>query len=131
MERSETVAETVDRERAPNTLLNALLGGIVGVVLLFVPFSTILGGGVAGYLEGGDYAAGAKVGAIAGLVAFVPFVLVLGLGLALVPVTGAPGPGIQFALWVSVLLIVLFAAAYTVGLSVIGGILGVYVKLEV
>lgn len=117
-----------DTERAPNTLLNAFIGGIAGVVLSFIPFSTVLGGGVAGYLEGGDSRSGAKVGAIAGLVALVPFVFILGIVLVFVPVTS--GAGVQLTLWVSILLIVLFAAVYTVGFSALGGVLGVYVKEE-
>ena len=120
-----------DREHAPNTLLNALIGGIVGIVLSFVPFSTVIGGGIAGYLEGGDSTAGAKVGALAGLVAFVPFVLILGTVLFFMPVMSGPGPRVHLALGASILLIVLFAAIYTVGLSIIGGILGVYVKEEI
>ncbi len=117
-----------DTERAPNTLLNAFIGGIAGVVLSFIPFSTVLGGGIAGYLEGGDSRSGAKVGAIAGLVALVPFVFILGIVLVFVPVTS--GAGVQLTLWVSVLLIILFAAVYTVGFSTLGGVLGVYVKEE-
>lgn len=126
-----TSGDSAGQEHAPNTLLNAFIGGIVGVVLSFLPFSTVLGGGVAGYLEGGDYTAGAKVGAVAGLVAFAPFILIIGIGLAVIPVTVAPEVGVQLALWVSVLLIVLFAAFYTVGLSMLGGVLGVYLKMEV
>lgn len=125
-----TAGNAAGQGHAPNTLLNAFIGGVVGVVLSFLPFSTVLGGGVAGYLEGGDYTAGAKVGAIAGLVAFVPFVLIIGLGLAIVPVTAVPELGVHPALWVSVLLILLLAALYTVGLSMLGGVLGVYVKME-
>lgn len=121
---------TVDQKHAPNTLLNALIGGIVGVVLSFIPFSTVLGGGVAGYLEGGDYGSGAKVGALAGLVAFLPFVFILGIVLFFVPVISVPDAGVQLALWVSLLLIALLAAVYAVGLSLVGGILGVYVKEE-
>lgn len=123
--------DSIGSDRAPNTLLNALIGGIVGVVLSFVPLSTVLGGGVAGYLEGGDSASGAKVGALAGLVAFIPLVFILGIVLFLVPVVAVPGPRVQLALWVGVLLLVLVAALYTVGFGIIGGILGVYVKEEV
>lgn len=119
-----------DTEKTPNTFLNAFIGGIIGVVLSFIPFSTVLGGGVAGYLEGGEYGDGAKVGALAGLVALVPFVFILAVGLAVVPVVSAPGAGVQFALWVSVLLIGLVAAIYTIGFSLLGGILGVYLKNE-
>nr|WP_310918613.1 DUF5518 domain-containing protein [Haloarcula sp. S1CR25-12] len=36
-----------------DTLLNAVIGVVASVVLGFVPFSTVLGGAVAGYLEGG------------------------------------------------------------------------------
>lgn len=119
-----------DTERAPNTLLNVLIGGIAGVLLSFVPLSTVLGGGVAGYLEDGDFAAGAKVGALAGVVAFVPFVLIIGVVLVFVPVMPVPGPGIQLALWVSVLFVLFVGAVYTVGLGALGGVLGVYLKEE-
>ena len=121
---------SADGERAPNTVLNGLIGGVVAIVLAFVPFSTVLGGGVAGYLEGGNYAAGAKVGAVAGIVAFVPLILVLGAALFFVPVVAVPGPRAQLALWVIVLVSVLATAAYAVGLSVIGGVLGAYLKSE-
>lgn len=115
-------------DRTPNTLLNALIGGVVGVLLSFIPFSTVLGGGVAGYLEGGDSEDGAKVGGLAGLVAFVPFVAIIAVVLLVVPVAPGPGGGAQVAVWVTVLLIALAAAVYTVGLSVLGGVLGVYLK---
>ena len=128
--RSSDAPPAADR-RAPNTLLNALVGGMVSVVLSVLPFSTVLGGGVAGYLEGGDYRAGAKVGALAGLVAFVPFVAILGLVLAVFAGTAFPAPGVGAALWVSVVLILLLAAVYTVGLGIVGGVLGIYVREEV
>lgn len=118
-------------DRAPNTLLNALVGAVVAIVLSVLPFSTVLGGAVAGYLEGGDYRAGAKVGAISGLVAFVPFVAIAGVVLALVAGTAFPGPGVQVALWISVFLILLVAAIYTVGLGAVGGVLGIYAREEV
>lgn len=117
-----------DGDRSPNTLLNGLVGGIAGVMLAFVPFSTVLGGAIAGYLEGGDSTSGAKVGALAGLVAFVPFVVIIAVGLVFVPVISGPGGGVQFALWVMVLLIGLVAAIYTVGPGIVGGVLGVYLK---
>lgn len=117
-----------DAERTPNTLLNALIGGIAGVLLAFIPFSTVLGGGVAGYLEGGDSRSGAKVGALAGLFVFIPFVVIIAISLFFVPVAPGPGGGAQLAVWVTVLLIALVAALYTVGLSLVGGVLGVYLK---
>lgn len=64
---------------------------------------------------------------IAGVVAFVPLVFILAIALVFVPLTAGPGAGVQLALWVSVLLVLLLAAVYTVGLA----ILGAYVKEEV
>ena len=126
----ERPATPTEPERAPNTLLNGLLGGVVAILLAFLPFSPALGGGVAGYLEGGDSATGAKVGAIAGLVAFVPFLFVVGIVLFFVPVVPVPGPRIHLAIGVFVVLLALLSAVYFVGLGLLGGVLGVYVKEE-
>lgn len=115
-------------ERTPNTLLNGLIGGVVAVVLSVIPFSTVLGGGVAGYLEGGDHADGAVVGAIAGGVAFLPLAFLIGIVLLFVPVAGDVGSGVQLAIWVSVLVVLFLAAVYAIGLSILGGVLGAYVK---
>ncbi|SDK67967.1 DUF5518 domain-containing protein [Natronorubrum texcoconense] len=108
------------------TPLNALIGGAAGIVLSFVPGSTLLGGGVAGYLEGGQPADGLRVGALAGLVMLVPFVFFgflasiffLGAG------GSAPGLGVFFVI------VLVFGALYTVGLSIVGAVLGIYVKNE-
>ncbi len=114
--------------RPPNgnsTVVNALLGGIAGVILSFVPLSPILGGGIAGYLEGGRPGDALKVGAVAGLVMLVPFAFLLFLLLFFLGFGGAPAAFGLFGL-----LILLFSALYTVGLSVLGGYLGAYVKTE-
>ena len=81
---------------------------------------------MAGFLEGGRLRNGAKVGALASGITFAPFVVLP----TVVPVATTPGAGVQLALWVSVLLILL-AAVYTLGLGTVGGVLGVYVKEEV
>lgn len=113
---------------APNTGLNALLGGVVTVgTALFVPFSPVFGGAVAGYLEGGHGDAGRKVGTLAGLVAAVPLLVVL-LGLALLPII-VPPRGAVGVLLVGLLVVVL-VAAYTIGLSALGGVLGTYLERE-
>ncbi|WP_440772382.1 DUF5518 domain-containing protein [Natronorubrum sp. DTA28] len=115
------------------TLINALIGAIVGVVLSFIPLSTVLGGAAAAFLEGPDTRDGAIVGALAGAITFLPLagiaifglgVLGFGMGIAAVPFEG-------FAL---VALVVLAAVAllffYTVGLSALGGYLGAYLAQE-
>lgn len=115
-------------ERAPNTLLNALIGAAATVFLSFVPFSPVLGGAVAGYLQEGD---GVRVGAISGVFAAIPLALI-GLVFFLVAVgvaVGGPGGGTVWVVLV-ILIMLAFLAAYTVGLSALGGVLGVYLKRE-
>ncbi|ELY84484.1 DUF5518 domain-containing protein [Natrinema altunense] len=114
------------------TFINAVIGAIVGVVLSFIPGSTILGGAVAGFLEGPDERAGTVAGVIAGLVMFLPIAtggaLVFGfLGLGLLG--GAPGGGIA-VLSIFVVIALLVVLAYTVGLSALGGYLGAYLACE-
>ncbi|SFR36455.1 DUF5518 domain-containing protein [Halogeometricum limi] len=124
-----SVSATEDgSERAPNTLFNALIGAAVAVVLGFVPFSPLLGGGVAGYLEGGDTRSGARIGAVSGVLAAIPFTLLAGVALALfviVPEGGAVG------LLVGVVAVVLVITFYSVALSTLGGVLGAYIEREV
>lgn len=129
--RSTTPSRSPDRsgESTPSTALNALIGGVVTVgTALFVPFSPVLGGGVAGFLEGGDTDAGLKVGALAGLLATIPLLIVVLVAMAVVPyvvpIRGVVGLGIVG------LLAVLLVGAYTVGLSALGGILGRYLERE-
>lgn len=123
-----TETEAVVTERAPDIPINGLIGGVVAIVFSFIPFSPVLGGGVAGYLQGTTYDAGAKAGAIAGLVAFLPFVAILGAVLLFIPVFGGFEPGPQVAFWAVALFVFVVSAVYTIGLSVVGGALGVYVK---
>ncbi|RQG93213.1 hypothetical protein EA462_03190 [Natrarchaeobius halalkaliphilus] len=115
------------------TVINALIGALVGVVLSFIPFSTVVGGAAAGFLEGPDGRDGAIVGLIAGLITFVPIagmtvlglgVLGLGMGFAAVPFEGF-AVVLFFAVVAST--VVLF---YTVGLALLGGYLGAYLARE-
>jgi hypothetical protein len=117
-----------------DTLVNALVGGVASIVLSLVPFSPVLGGAVAGYLEGGSRGDGLRVGFYAGLVAAVPVVLVLlgGLALAGVVVLGA-GPRAGAGIGLVVLVVggaLVVGGLYTVGLSTLGGWLGNYVKYD-
>ena len=127
---------------ADNTLVHALIGALVAVVLSFVPFSPILGGGVAGYLHETD---GLRVGAIAGAIAALPLALVLlviGSFFFLVPVSGPMEPGMGPGMGASVgmglpggvfvlaLFVVLLSALYSVALSALGGVAGAYLATE-
>lgn len=117
-----------------DTLVNGLLGGIVAIVLSAIPFSPVLGGGVAGYLEGGSRRDGLWVGALAGVVAAIPIAAVV---VAVLLVSGAALVGIGpraaggLALFVLFFLFVLvLSALYTIGLGALGGWLGNYVKYD-
>lgn len=111
-----------------STALNALVGGVAGIVLSFIPMSTVLGGAVAGYLEGGRPGSAWKVGAIAGAVMLLPFVFFGTIAATFFFGVGGPGPGLAFG---PVLVVVLlFAALYTVVLGALGGVLGAYLRDE-
>jgi hypothetical protein len=136
---STTTGRTAGDADSPNTLVNALLGGIAAVVLAFLPFSTVLGGALAGYLQGPDTGEGLRVGALAGVVAAVPFALLVflfgGMMLAFVPFGMGMGmdPRVGVFGTVGVLLFLLFvvvALVYTVGLAALGGVLGAYLNRE-
>jgi Kef-type K+ transport system membrane component KefB len=111
-----------------DTLRNAVLGAAVTVVFSFTGFSPLLGGAVAGYLQRRDRREGARVGAISGALATIPFLLLVAVffgafGLLL------RGGGLLWMLVVLPLFLVL-VAAWNVGLGAAGGYLGVYVQEE-
>lgn len=114
-----------------DSFLHALIGAVVTVVVSFIPFSPVLGGGVAAYLDEADANGGVRIGAISGVVASVP--LLLG-SLLLVAVlgfftVGGPGSGaVAFGVGGALIVLVfgLLLVLYTVGLSALGGYLGSY-----
>lgn len=114
----------------PDTTTNAIVGAVVTVVTAFVPLSPILGGAVAGYLQDSDRADGAKVGGLSGLVASLPIVLLFTFVVGgLLVVSTELSFGIGGGLVALVLLIALFVTVlYTIGLSALGGYIGVYLR---
>lgn len=108
-----------------STLINGLLGGFAGIFLSFIPFAAILGGVLAGYLEGGQPQDGLKPGAIAGLVMFLPVTFISFFLLFILGMAGTPA-----AIGVLGIVILLFSALYSIGSGVLGGYLGVYLKNE-
>ena len=106
-------------------LVNALIGAVVSVVTALLPFSPVLGGAVAGYLERED---GVSVGALSCVIAAIPLALVIFLAASLfffVPDAAAAG-----GIFVLVALGVVLASLYTIGLGALGGIVGVYLARE-
>lgn len=132
-----------------DTLLNAAIGGVVGIgtSIILGPASPIAGGGVAGYLQRGDTTDGATVGAISGLIALIPFLLffVLFAVVGVTPVIGfmgmfPPDPVMdapkEFAIFSGgvfgffFLFVAIVGVLLAVGAGALGGILGVYVATE-
>ena len=120
-----------------DTLINALIGAVVSVVLSFVPFSPVLGGAVAAYLQRGSRREGIRVGAISGLTTAVPLLLIFLLILflfasvfAFPPFLGSEGLAagtLGVVVLVSIFVVVLL---YGVALSALGGWLGNYVVTD-
>ena len=115
-----------DSDVGPNSnpVVNALIGGGVGIVLSFLPGSTVLGGAVAGYLEGGGTDEGLRVGALAGFVMLVPRLL---FGLVALWFFGVLGPG---GFGFVIVLLLLGLAAYTLVLSIVGAVIGTGLESE-
>lgn len=109
-----------------NPVLNAVVGGIAGILLAFVPLSPVLGGAIAGYLQHGPRESGMKVGAGAGLVMLLPYSFIGMFALIVLGLGGTPAAFGMFAL-----IAIVFVGLYTIGLSALGGYLGVYVYEEV
>lgn len=113
-----------ERARTSDTFVNALVGAVVTVLVSFVPFSPIVGGAVAGYLEGGD---GVRVGAISGLIAVIPLFFLAFTFLAIVGIVAIDVA--VFLVFVG-LFVFAFVVTYTVALSALGGFLGEYLADE-
>ena len=112
-----------------DTWVNAVIGAVVSVVFSFIPFSPVIGGAVAGYLEGGDRNRGIRVGGYAGAIATIPLVLLVGAFIVLgtFGVAVAPGEAIRTLLGILLLaaLAIVVIGAYTIGLSAVGGYVGI------
>ena len=115
-----------------DTLINAVIGAVVTVVLSFTGFSPILGGGVAGYLQRGDRAGGIRVGALSGAIAALPFLLLFFVfgGFLFTGSMMGGGMGVPGGFVILLLFGFVFALFWTVGISALGGYLGVYVATE-
>lgn len=126
-----TAATAVDNpaeEDGMGTLIHAVIGAVAGTVLSFIPLSPLLGGAVAGYLEGGETDTGLKVGGIAGIIMLIPFVFI-GMFIMMFLLGFGPG-GSVIAFGAVAVVMFLVSAFYTVGLSIVGGYLGIYLKNE-
>lgn len=112
-----------------DTGVNALVGAVVSIVLAFLPFSTVIGGAVAGYLQGGQTGDGVRVGALSGAVAALPILFVLFLLTVVVPFVPVPLEVAAFG-YVLLLFAVAMVFAYAIATAALGGALGVHLRDE-
>lgn len=109
-------------------LFDVGVGALVTVALSFIPFSSVLGGVTAASRRDGGYLEGLGIGTAAGVAAMVPLAA---LFVPAVAITGFLGFGISpaspaYDLFLA--LIALFYVLYTVGLSALGGLVGVWIR---
>ena len=105
---------------------SAVLGAVATAVLSFVPFSPVLGGGLAGYLEQPASGRPVSVGALSGFVAMVPALVILGFvtvglysGFATIQEAG-----LGFVVVAGMFFGLLVLSAYGAGLGALGGFAG-------
>jgi hypothetical protein len=114
-----------------DTARNAVIGAVVTVVLAFTAVSPVIGGAVAGYLQQEPPKRGARVGAISGVIASIPYLLVLALAVAVffgTSTTGGFGVPGAIELAIILLLIVPLGVLWNAGLSAVGGYVGAYIR---
>jgi hypothetical protein len=108
--------------------VDAVYGAVVTVVLSFIPFSSVLGGGVAGFRQECGYLRGGGVGLLAGILAAIPLVA---LFVPALWIAGSLGFGVapsSPAYDVFLALVGVFFLVYTVGFSALGGVVGVWIR---
>lgn len=110
-----------------DTGVNALVGAVISIVLAFLPFSTVIGGAVAGYLQGGETGDALRVGALSGAIAALPILFVLFLVSILLPFAPFEVAAAGFLI---AAFVVFFVFAYSIGTSALGGVLGVHLRDE-
>lgn len=109
-------------EPTSDFIAHALVGAMVSGVTSFVPFSPVIGGGLAGYLERGDSERTISVGTASAVLMSAPF-LVLGLFGAAGLTSGFAaiddgGPGAVMAV------VVVVAGAFSLGFAAVLGAVG-------
>jgi len=96
----------------------AVVGAVVSGVVSFVPFSPVIGGGVAGYVRRGSSGDGLRIGALAGLALAAPYALLL------VFLAGGAFAANAGTLGLLIVAMLALSATITVVLSAIGGYAG-------
>jgi hypothetical protein len=113
-------------ERVDTYRSYAVLGAASTAVLSFIPFSPVIGGGVAGYLEHTVTGRSIGVGALAGFLAMVPGLIIMvfvTIGLY-AGFNAAEEGGLGIVVATGMSLVLVFVSAYGAGLGAVGGFAG-------
>lgn len=113
-----------------SALVDVGLGALVTVVFSFVPFSSVAGGITAASRRDGGYLWGLGVGTAAGVLAAIPLGVLFVPALVIVRRLGfgvAPAPP-AYDLFLAI--VVLLFLSYTLGLSALGGVAGVWIRTK-
>ncbi|MFC6976130.1 DUF5518 domain-containing protein [Halomicroarcula sp. GCM10025709] len=110
------------------TLTDAGVGALVTVVLSVIPFSSIAGGAVAAHRNGGGYGRGLWLGTLAGIAAMVPLLALFVPALYVAGLLGFGIPPSSSAYELFLGIVFAFFLAYTVGVSAVGGVCGVWAR---
>ncbi|MEE6208920.1 DUF5518 domain-containing protein [Salarchaeum sp. III] len=114
-----------DNRGTPAWILG-VVGATVAAVLSFVPFSPVLGGAAAGYLDSTHDSRGISVGALAGVFGSLPL-LIIGLFTSAGLFVSSP-PEAVTAVAILLGIAVFMSLVYFVGLSALGGFVGKWVR---
>lgn len=106
-----------------NTFVNAVVGAVVSLVLVVVPFSPAVGGVAAGCLQRGSMQDGAKVGVVTGLLVAFPLSVAVTALAPLFLFAPAGVPTIPTNASAYVLLASVATGAYALGASTVGAYL--------
>ncbi|WP_459195063.1 DUF5518 domain-containing protein [Halosimplex sp. J119] len=109
-------------------LWDAGYGAIVTLALSVIPFSPLAGGAVAAYRSEGGYLDGVGLGLLAGVFAALPLALLLVPAIRAVAWLGVGVAPSSSAYPVFLALVAAMFLAYTVGLSTVGGAVGVWAR---
>jgi hypothetical protein len=126
---SDATRRTDSPDDSGDLFVHGFVGAAATVLLGFVPFSPVLGGALAGYLHGRD---GLSVGTVAGVIAAIPAALLLLLVLGIVGFGTIVADQLSAAFFFAGLFFVsvLILLVYVVGLSALGGLVGVELSEE-
>lgn len=111
-----------------SAFVNVGLGATVTIALSFVPFSSVLGGAAAVSRRDRGYLWGLGVGTAAGTAAAIPLGILFAAAFAVVERLGFGVPPSSPAYDLFLGIVALLFLLYTVGLSALGGVVGVWIR---